>query len=450
MKWILLGSLLVLVGTSQGQEEFSFDDAITYGLENHNSIKDSYLELADATSNIKEYWAIGLPQVTADLGFTHYLTLPTSIIPAGSFFEGDPDQGIAPNPPEDLAVQFGTTNNINAGLNLDALLFDGSFFVGLQAAKMIKELRQRQIDITKEEIAGNVAKSYLAVLVADQNIGIINKNITNLQTTLNETQQIYENGFAEKLDVDRLTLSLSNLQNERDKLLGIRELTKNVLKFQMGYPLDQDIQLKQTLDDVLLPEQEIESSLSEQLQLENRAEYVALLAGKNLSEINIKQLKMQYLPSLRANAGYAQQLQANSLSDASWFPVAYIGASLSVPIFDGRDKSAKIDRARIALDKQNIAIEDFGRAVTLQTENAKIDFINANKTVTNTEESLDLAEHIYETTQIKYREGVGSSVELTQAERELYSAQSNYSNALYDLLVAKVNLDIALGTLINE
>ena len=457
-KLITLTFLLLFSSVLLAQQTFTLQQAIDYGLENSSQAQLNQLELQDAEGQILEYKAIGIPKLNGAVSYQYSPNIATFILPDfitpainGSLINYnliDPSQAVPPasggNP-----AQFGTSHNLTAGLELSALLFDGSFFVGLQAQKLYRELVQRQAELPKLDIKSNVQKAFLAVLIAKRNEGLLQKNISNLQNTLRETKAIYENGFAEKLDVDRLELSLNNLNVEAGKVQRLIELSYNLLKFQMTYPLNEPIEIDGNLD-ALLAEINMESAAGEQLDLSRRPELAVIETGEELAQMNVKRLKAAYLPSLVGFANYSKQLQRNKLFDSDdnpWFTVSNVGASLQVPIFDGLDKKAKMQRARIELDKTAIQKRDFERGVTLEVQNAKIAFLNANQTVATTKKSLDMAQQIYDITQIKYKEGVGSSIEVTQAERELYAAQSANMNALYELLVAKTNLDKALGKL---
>ena len=213
---------------------FTMQQCIDYAKENHNKVKNDILEIADAEGNIKEFTATGMPKLNGNAELQHFIDIPTSIIQSGTFFEGNPDQGIPPNPESDLPVQFGVRNTVNAGLSADLLLFDGSFFIGLKASRVFRDLVAKQANITKEELAYDVAKAYLGVAVARKNLDIVQRDIDNLQQTINEMRVTYEEGFIEKLDLDRMQLSINNLKLEEERVMSMIEISKNVLKFSMG------------------------------------------------------------------------------------------------------------------------------------------------------------------------------------------------------------------------
>lgn len=446
--WLSLMLLIIAPGWSQVRT-FTMQQAMEYALENHNNIKAAMLEVIDAEGNIKEYKATGMPKVSGNVQLQHYIDIPTSIIPRGSFFEGIPEQNIPPNPEQDLEVRFGFKNNITAGLSADLLLFDGSFFVGLQAAKLFKEMVAQRADITKEELAFNVARAYLGVLLARRNADLISRNIDNLQQTLDESIQIFEQGFLEKLDIDRLQLSLNNLKLEQEKVTSLIDLNKNVLKFSIGMSPGEKIEVTGTLDEILPTD--YEQVIFDQIlpDYTRRPEYLVLQKVDKLNELNIKRIQFEYLPVLKGFGSYSQVLQGNSISQGSWFPTSLVGLTLEVPIFDGFDKTSRIDRAKIERDRNLLMLNDLEKSISLEVENAKIALQNAMKTLESAKQNQVLAQSIYDTSLIKYREGVGSSLEITQAESDLYAAQGRYITSLYELLIAKVDLEKSTGSLLK-
>lgn len=443
MKRILAGfaGMLLVASIAYAQQSFTLEQAIQYALENQTAIKLANIEVADAEGQLVEYKSTGIPKVNGSLVYNYFPQVPQFLIPK---------QFIDPDAPEGsfALLPAGTEQTIAARIEFSAILADAAWIVGLRAQRMYREMILQEGKATASDVKANVRKAYLAVLIAQKNKEILDLNIANLTKTLHETREIYANGFAEKLDVDRLELSLNNLKAESEKISRLLFLGHNILKFQMSYPLESEIIVEDKLDD-LIARMTIEATdLNERVDFSLRPEYAAINLGEELAKINIKRYRLGYIPTLNAFGSHQQQLQRNDLfSDAEngWFGTTVVGLSLNVPIFDGLEKSGKIQRARILLDKTRIQKSEFERAVTLEVRNARASFMNAQQSVETTRNSLALAQRIYDTTQIKFKEGVGSSVELAQAERELYAAQSNHTNALYDLLIAKSDLERALG-----
>ena len=423
------------------QQDFTLDQAISYGLAANNKIKLAKIEVADAEGQLLEYKSIGIPKVNASVDYNYFPQVPQFLIPRQFIDPDAPDGSFA-------LLPAGTKQGLTAKIEASAIIFDAAWLVGLKAQRLYRELIAKQGEASNEEIKSAVTKAYLAVLIAEKNKEVLVKNISNLTKTLKETRAIYENGFAEKLDVDRLQLSLNNLNIESEKLDRLIAISYNLLKFQMGCPMEDEIRANDNLD-MLIAKFTVEATdLEAPVDYNSRSEYAAISLGEELAKINIRRYQMGYFPILNAFGSHQEQLQRNNLFDKDengWFGTTVVGLSLKIPIFDGLDKKAKIQRARILLDKTLIQKNDFERAVTLEVKNARTAYLNARESVTATDKSLQLAQEIYNTTQIKFKEGVGSSFEVAQAERELYTAQANYTGALYELLVAKSDLDKALG-----
>lgn len=440
---LLMVLVLTIAGLqAQDVEQFSLLEAIAYAQSHSNSIRTAELEVTRAKAEVQEYTAIGIPKLNAGLEYNYYVHLPTQLIPNDAFvIPGFP----APEPGYS-ETQFGTRNNLTFSLNLNTLVIDGSYFVGLKASKGLMEMTKRQADLTKYDIKHNIVKAYLQVLIAEENKGVLLRNIENVTKMRKETQAFLDNGMVEQLDVDRLDLSLSNLQVELELLARQTELAYNVLKFQMNYPLEGKIELSNQLDDVLaLPDAE---DMDGEIAFDRRIETDIMKQTIRLNELNTKRFTMGYLPSLSAFAVHQQVLQRDDLFDGNqpgFFPTTIVGLKLNVPIFDGLDKAAKIKKSKIDVEKFKLQLNDLERSITLQVINARAIYNNATERLASQDKNLALAERILKTTRIKYREGVGSSLEMTQAEQELYRTQANRLNALYELVVAKADLDKALG-----
>lgn len=457
-------SALPVLGQQQARQ-MSLDEAVQYALTESIKIKNARISIADAEQQIVERRAAGIPQLSGSVQYTHYLKVPRQPLPEGFDIFNVFGQALAvdlrPLLSEDTqaaldrafqgangggndeGIAFFLKNNFTAGLNLDAMVFDGSYFVALQAAREFRTYTTIEFATQKREVENAVVEAYLPVLLIQENIGLLDKNISNLGKLLFETKELYKAGFAEQLDIDRQELSLANLGVERENLLRQKEVAMENLKFVMGYPLDEPLLVSDSLNEMLVDAGS--DMLAGQVDLSRRPEYKLLDQAITMNELNIKLNRAGYLPSLRAFGTYQQQYQGDDLRNGFWAPSAFVGLSLNVPIFDGLDKKAKVQRAQLDLELARNQQRDLERGIALEVKNARTNYLNAGKRLDSQKKNLSLAERIYETTQVKYREGIGSSLEVTQAEQSLYSSQSNYMQALYDLLLAKARLDMALG-----
>ena len=458
--------LLLELPAQQEARQFSLDEAIDYALQESMTIKNAQISIADADAQIKERRATGLPQLNGSVSFQRYLAVPRQPLPEGfNIFgifgqalavdlydqlspetQGAVDQafGGASTDSGDEGIAFFLKNNFTAGLNLDAMLFDGSYFVALQAAKAYRTYTLKDFATRQREVTNQVTEAYLPVLLLQENVELLDKNISNLDRLLFETSELYKSGFVEQLDIDRLELSLANIKIERENLVRQKEVAVDNLKFAMGYPIDETIVLTDDLS-TMMSEAEHDALAASKADPANRPEYALLDEAIALNELNIKLNRAGYLPSLRAFGAVQQQYQGNDFETGFWAPSSYIGLSVNVPIFDGLSKQAKIQRASLDLEETKNQQENLSRVIELEVANARTNFLNARERYQSQISNLGLAERIYETTQIKYREGVGSSLEVNQAEQSLYTTQSNHMQALFDLILAKARLEIALG-----
>lgn len=418
------------------QQKFTLEQAVQYGQSNSPSVQIAQIGVTDADQLILQNRAIGLPKISVTGNYQHFLQLPAQLVPA-EFFGGQSG--------EFAKLTFGTKNNFTAAAQLQTLIFDASYFTALKASREYRNFAAQQLDVTKQDVKKNVTLAYLATLIYGESVTILDSNAKNLERMLFETSELYKEGFAEQLDIDRLSLTLKQLKTQKDDLMRQKQIAVNNLKFLMGFPIEQDLEVTDNLMDLV--NNGFAAELNEKLMLENRAEYKMLQTSVTLQELNITVQKQQgYYPSLAGFANYQQSRQGDNLfNNAQWIPSAIIGLQLNVPIFDGFARETKIERAKLDLEEVVRQRDQVVESIRLEVINAKIKYQNAVQKVTNTKESLELAQRIYNTTQIKQKEGLASSFELNQTQGSLFMEQSNYIQALFGLLMAKAELEIALG-----
>ena len=437
---LFIVGLLLLGSAVTFSQSYSLKEAIDYALVNHNEIKRNAIDRTDAEWQVKEFWSRGLPQVNANIGYQYFFE-----IPVGIFSIEDP----VTMETTTTEVQFGTKNDFTAGLSATALLFDGGFLVGLKAQRAYKELIESQIGQTERDIRVNVTKAYLNVLALNESESIIQENIKSITKTRNETNALYENGFAEQLDVDRMELTLMNLDAELENLSEIIKSTKVVLKFQMGYPMLEDIELTDDVNKIQIAKPvDVKKDLSN-WTYESRVEFGLMDQAIGLTDIKVRAIKAQYLPTLTASANYSQALLTDKLFDKnnSWFPTGVVGVNMAIPIYDAKGKKSQMERAKLEREELLLQRDDLKRAVDMEIATSQITLDNAKRSMGRRKASQALSEKIYDTTLIKYKEGVGSSLEVNQAEIDMLAAQRNYIDALFNYLIARTDLERALGQL---
>ena len=450
---LLIGVCLTFQGWAQ--QSFSLAEAVNYAKTNNLSLKSAALNKVDAEASVKEFRSIGMPKVTAGVNYQYFFAIPAQPLPdfiTPSIYEVLFDESVLPRrdlgPPDVFKFAFNRPHLLAGAVDFSILAFDGAYIYGLKAAKLYRELVANEFRLSETDVSVAVTKAYMASLIARENKSMLDKNISNLQKNLSETKELYNSGFAESIDVDRLELSYENLLAERGNLENVIAVSDNFLKFQMGYPMDQSLQLSDKLDDILNQSNKSVVEGTAVFQIADRPEYQTILSGEKLNDIDIQRLKASRLPTVRLFANVQQALQRDNLfsnEEVGFIFSSFAGIGINIPIYDGGERSAKTQRAQIRQDQTAFRKREFENVAKMEVTNTYNSLQTANKTLDTRRRALNVSEDIFKKSEIKFREGVGSSVELSQSELAYYQAQSAYINALYDVVIAKVELDKAMG-----
>ncbi|MCR9251050.1 MAG: TolC family protein [bacterium] len=447
----------VTVEAQESENAFTIQQCIDYAKEHNESLKIADLDRQIAKGTIGETRALGLPQVNASIGVQHNINIQTSFIqdfisPATYevLFQEELLERRDLGPPATFPAQFGVPNSGNAGISVSQLLFNGSYFVGLEAARSLKDLRQKEYVQSEIELVENVTKAYYLVLITRENVELLANNFARLDKLFTETSAMYENGFAEKIDVSRLKIQRNNLKTDLATSTELLKVSLSTLKLQMGMPMSQPLTLVDDLSSVKDGLQEVDALNGTPA---DRIEYSILEENRNLALLDIKNNKVQYLPNAYLGFNHGWTSGTNSfgdlfnLNDETWFKYTNIGATINIPIFDGLEKRYKVQQAKATLNQVELGMDQLENSIQLEVQAARINMNNAIQNLENQEENADLAEEIYEITRIKYLEGVGSNLEVIEADTEYKNSQTNYYNALYDAIISKIELQKALGIL---
>lgn len=444
MKKTIIILIFIITGTQAFAQQqpasqtynFSIADCIKYADEHQSTVVNANLDIKSAAYRIKETIGIGLPQISGQATFTDYLKLPTTLLP-GEFFN---------QPGTFIPVKFGVNYNSNLALNASQILFSGSYLIGLKAAKTFKELSNRSYTRSMIDVNVNVTKAYYQVLVSNEQIRLLDANINQLKQQLDQTTAQNKQGFVEKIDVDRITVQYNNLVTTRENTLRLLALNYQLLKFQMGMPIEYNLTLSDKLADTNI-DNNVTTYATDTTFYHNRVEYGLQETQNNLYALDIKNKISQYYPSLTANGNIASAYQNNSFGQLynSYFPSSYVGLTLNVPIFNGFQRLYQVKQAKITYLKSQNDLINLKNSLNLQASQASVNYTNGLQTLNNQKKSQELAREVLRVSKIKYQQGVGSSIEVTQAQTELENADNQYIQGLYDALVSKVDLDRAYG-----
>jgi len=465
---LLLICLIIPLGVSAQDKTYSLDDCIRYALENTIEVKNAKVDEKISESVVKETIGIGLPQIDGSVNVTNNPKLPRFYAmydpnAEGGLFPLGDIPGIKAGDLVALPNFFQQPNSGNAGITINQLIFNTQYLVGLKASNTYKELAYRSTEQTEIQVIENTAKAYYAVLVNNERINLFDNNIARVDSLLRTTRAMYENGFAEQIDVDRTQVTLNNLKSERLNFLNLQALAYGLLKFQMNYPMDQPIAVSGSLSDLRVNDN-LFNEYKEGWDYKNRIEYKMLDTQRRLQELDIKNKLSQSMPSLNGfiSAGYSTMSptvggifktesgveKTDMYGPDSWYGYSSIGVTLNVPIFSGMQRAQRLQQSKLELQKIENKFSSLKQAIDLSIQQNTITYQNSLETLKSQQENMELAERVARVTKIKFEQGVGSNIEVTDAESSLRAAQVNYYNALADAILSKIDLDKAYGKII--
>lgn len=442
---------------NQTVHHFTAKEAVNYALQNSETVQNALLNIQAQEQSNKQVTSAAMPNIHASGSISYnprisVMTFPNFIAQStyGVLMENDVRKGngdkiTMPTDIGTIVAGFGTKWMTTGSIDMTQILFDGQIFVGLMARKSSVRNAVLTAEITKEQIKANVYKIYYQLVVGNKQLTTLDANIANLQQLLHDTKLIYQNGFAEKLDIDKVQVQLSNLETQRLKGQNQIEAGVESLKFLMGMPMTDSLVLTEPLSD-----EEIKTGiLSEEYHFEDRKEYQQLENLIELNKLNVKRYRLSKLPSLAFAANYSEsgQFMNFNLFKGPYYSSSYLALQLSVPIFSGLSKNAQIEGARISLRQTQNNLQQLKSSITNDIVQSRSNLKTAVYNMDTQEKNIKLAEQVYKATKLKYEQGVGSNLEISTAQADLITAQNNYYSSIYDAIIAKIDYLKAAGKL---
>jgi outer membrane protein len=425
------------IAAAQTIHSLTAQDAIALAKKNNIQVKTALTNLAIQEQTNKEVTALALPQISGTGSTTDYFSIPVTLVP-GEFFGGAPGSYIP--------VKFQTKYSASGGVNLTQTLFDGTVFVGLKARTAALDYYRKAIDLTVEDLSVNVYKVYYQLVVSRTQIQLEDSNIARAAKLLKDTRVMNQNGFAEKLDVDKAAVQLTNLQTAELNTATTIINGFTSLKFLIGIPAQDSIILTTAFDEADLTSG---VSIDTTYNYQNRYDYQYLEIQKQLNDYDIKRYKAAYYPVLNLNGSYQKNALSNTYdvfsTSGTWFTTSYVGLSLNVPIFDGFAKSARLKKAKLTAALTGDQVENLKLNIGQEVAIARNNFINAITTMNSQKSNMQTAETVYAQTKKKFESGLSSNTDLSNSQNDLITAQANYVNALYTAVIAKVDFLKAIG-----
>ncbi|MDB5273266.1 MAG: outer membrane protein [Chitinophagaceae bacterium] len=447
---LLLTSFLSVSGASaQTTTPYTLQQCIDYALQNYNDIKNAQLDIQSSEARVGEVRGAGLPKVSAKASVTDNPDLPRSYFDGGNPF-------IAPYIPGAQAgtvYAFPNTFQVRSSGDLSAtisqLIFDGSYIMGLKASSVYKELATKSLTQTKINVVENVTKAFYLVLINNERLALLNSNVNRIDSLLKNTRGLQKEGFAEQLDADRIEVTRNNLLAELTKFNQLNEVTELLLRYQMGMPLTDSLTLVGDVKDIQI--EVIDKSTV--VNPKNRIEYSLLQTQLELQRLDLKSNQAKFLPSLSGFATGGYNRSDNSVPKVlsnQWYKYSMWGLNLSIPLIDGGSKIYKVKQSKYAYQKAENNLNFFAQTVDLQAKQSMATLNNEIENLKIQRRNLELATKVVRTAKIKYTSGTASNIEVIEAENAFKESQTNFYNAVYNTLLAKIGYQKSTGTLYTE
>ena len=424
---------------TQAQNAFSIKQAQEHALNNNYDIKNAQLDVEHASKKMQETLSVGLPQINADIEWQNFIEVPTTLVPASQFNPEAPDNIYT-------EMQFGIPHSTNASITASQLIFNGSYLVGLKAAKYFMKFAKTRKNLTESQIKDSVATAYFNVLIAKENSDFIESIVRIHKDIVEEIQEKYLNGFVEDLEVDRMSLILSQMEMQYANTQRQTEIAEAYLKLIIGSPLEDEIILSDSLEQLL--NASVNFKL-EEAQIENRLEYKMADMKIRLKELDMRRYQSDHLPTISAFASIgrnAMGVDFNAFEEnVNWYPSQLVGVKISLPIFDGLGGMAKTQQARLIYEQAKNDKNQITANLKLAFLASQSNYLNAISNYNHEQNNVILSKKIYDKTLEKYREGLVSSIELSEAGSDYLETSTNLSQSIYNLLINNLNYQRCLG-----
>jgi outer membrane protein len=459
-KYLLIaGSVFfpVLINAQEKQDtlKLSVNEAQNYALEYNRSVKSAQIDVDVAKKVVLETTSIGLPQFSITANYQHIFKVPEISFPMTGLSQ---DALVPTSPVEGLiqypgvgglnqyyysgpAIPLGTKDNTTFNFTLSQLIFSGEYIVGLQAARIFKEVSEKAYIKSELTAKESVASSYYIVLALRENLKVLRQSVELMTKSYTDVQQMNKQGFVENTDVDQLKINKSNLENMIHSLEGQYELSQKLLKFQLGVDFSQEVVLTDELENTIT-QSNLEYLFPGEFNVGQSIDYRIMENQVELRTMDLRRSQSAYLPSV---AGFYQHQEMTNAPAFNFQPKDVIGVTIKLPIVTSGQRISKVSQGKLNLEKARLNKDMVEQSAVMEYETARNAYQTAYLNYNNNKESLNLSERIYNKNLIKFKEGIATSLELTQSQSQYLTAESNYYNSIIALLQAKAKLERILA-----
>lgn len=430
--------ILVLSTTAllpaRAQTNWTLKSCIDYGLQHFGTAKIAEYQVENANQQARQALGLYLPQVAGSATFTDNVKLQTSIIPAG------------PLSPEPIRLTFGQKYQNNVSAQLSQPIYDRALLLGLQARKPNQQLAELNTRQTREDIIYNITSNYYQVFISQQQIALLKDNLERTQQVLNILKLQRDNGVIQPVDYTNTEVSYNNTRSQLSLAENDVTLALNRLKYQMGLSQDQPLTLSDSLLMKVAPTVEQTPFDAKNLVTFQQAE-----TNLALQRLQLQRIRAGYMPSLNFTANYGTLNFANQFDNAFKNFIGYgsIGLRLNVPIFDGFQRDAQVQQAKLTVLTQEAQQRLNTSSYQLQFSNAQSQIQKAKLNAENDQRTVKLAQEVYNITTLQYKQGTKPLTDLINADNSYRQAQSNYINSLINFYQARLDLEQSQGTLLT-
>lgn len=422
MKTTITGLLLALSIFSanvfaQKSLTLSLDEAVNYALQYNKTLVNSELAIDKANAAVYAAIANGLPQVDATMDYTNAMGANISI----RFNESMPATEIPIKPTSNLKVQ------------VSQLIFSGAYIVGVQSARLYREINQTSLKKSETDIKAQVTQSYYLNLVSQELFKRLQNNLTNLRDLYEKNNALVSAGIIEQTDADQLFIQVNSLQSAVNASERQLELSANMLRLQLGSDINTELILTDNLEKIL-SETNIESTLLKNFRLEENYDYILMDQQVEMSRKMVDMKRAAALPSVVSFYSFTHKLLKPEF-DMS--PANLVGLQLNFPIMSSGRRSAETRQALIDLKTTQNNRQLVSDKLKIQDKQLRFNLINAMETFNNQKANIDVSRRVYNSLKLKYEQGLISGLELITADSNYLKAETDYINAAMQLLIAR-------------
>ncbi|MBL7939645.1 MAG: TolC family protein [Flavobacteriales bacterium] len=431
--WTIAAIVLSLSVSAQGPLTLSLQQAMDLAAKQSYAVQAGVLDAEKAEEKIKEVTAFGLPQIEGTGSFNNYLKVPTSVIP--NFTQVGP---------EFLQIQFGLPYTTTGVLQLNQLIFDGSYIVGLRASRELRTRSTQDLERIVADARNQAAKAYLGVLAAREGGRLSAESVPVLEKSLSEGEAMLSQGFMETTDVDRLRIALANARDNARGFTQQESVALAFLRLVLGIPAETPVTLSSDLETIVNDPAEVALS-SMTLDLNGHIDFQLANTMVRLQELEVKNQKSAYLPKLLGFINTQQQAFGFTTPvETDWFPATLWGLQLQVPIFSSGLRSSRVQQAQLTMQQTQVNLTATQQRLLAESQERSQKARTTMDSYTTAQQNLELTKRIFDHTSIKFTNGLSGSFELNQDQTQYLTSQQQYIGALVDLLLARAELRKAL------